>query len=303
MKKVNKSLLFLGLTFVINYSMVGIFHLSGGNYSGVSGTVLATAYMFVPFIAALVVSRGIHKENIKKTFLISFKINKWFFIGWLLFPLLSFLTLGISLLFPGIEYSPEMSGMLDRFEGIMTPEQLEEMQASIDNMPFHPIWMALLQGLVAGATVNAVFGFGEEAAWRGYLLHLWKHLNFWKTSVYIGFIWGIWHAPLILMGHNYPQHPQIGVLMMIAWCILLTPVFIYLTLKAKSVIAAAVMHGTLNASVGIAIMVIEGGNDLTTGMTGLPGFIALGIAVLILIIYDRLIAKENLTRKNIQDYL
>ena len=32
-----------------------------------------------------------------------------------------------------------------------------------------------------------------------------------------GVIWGFWHAPLILNGHNYPQHPVVGVFMMVAF--------------------------------------------------------------------------------------
>jgi uncharacterized protein len=35
------------------------------------------------------------------------------------------------------------------------------------------------------------------------------------------------------------------------------------------VIAAAIMHGTLNGTVGISIMTLEGGNELLVGSTGL----------------------------------
>ncbi len=48
------------------------------------------------------------------------------------------------------------------------------------------------------------------------------------------------------------------------------------------------MHGTLNATGGLAIMVVKGGNDLTIGMTGLAGFIGLVLANLVLLVYDRL---------------
>jgi uncharacterized protein len=184
-------------------------------------------------------------------------------------------TLGTSLLLPDVTYSPEMTGMVNRFEDILTPEQLEQIKNASETMPIYPIWLAVLQGLIAGATINAIAGFGEELGWRGFLLKSFKEMTFFKASITIGFIWGIWHSPLILMGHNYPQHPEIGVLMMTVWCILLTPLFLYFMVKAKSVIAAAIMHGTLNATTGIAIMVIDGGNDLTVGMTGLAGFISL----------------------------
>jgi len=128
-------------------------------------------------------------------------------------------------------------------------------------------------------------------------------MSFLKASIVIGLIWGIWHSPLILMGHNYPQHPEIGVLMMTAWCILLTPLLLYFTIKAKSVIAAAIMHGTLNATAGIAIMVIAGGNDLTVGVTGFAGFISLVLLLFVLFIYDHMISKERIMTNSLSSKL
>lgn len=216
---------------------------------------------------------------------------------------MSFGTLGISLLFPDVTFSPEMAGMVNRFEDMMSPEQLEQMKNATETMPIHPIWLTVFQGLIAGVTINAIAGFGEELGWRGFLLKSFKEMNFLKASIIIGFIWGIWHSPLILMGHNYPQHPEIGVLMMTVWCILLTPLFLYITIKAKSVIAAAILHGTLNATAGIAIIVVEGGNDLTVGMTGLAGFISLIIVLLLLFIYDNNLSKEKIMTNKISNYL
>lgn len=304
MDKINKTTLFLTLTFVISFSLVGLYNLFGGQYDNkVSATILAVTYMFIPMICALLVEKLIHKEKLKPNLLISFKINRWFFIAWLITPVMSFGTLGISLLLPDVTYSPEMTGMVNRFEDMLTPEQLEQMKNASETMPIHPIWLALLQGLIAGTTINAIAGFGEELGWRGFLLKSFRDMNFLKASIIIGFIWGVWHSPLILMGHNYPQHPEIGVLMMTIWCILLTPLFLYFTVKAESVIAAAIMHGTLNATAGIAIMVIDGGNDLTVGITGLAGFISLIVVLFVLIIYDNKLSKEKIMTNKISNYL
>jgi membrane protease YdiL (CAAX protease family) len=304
MDKINRTTLFLIMTFVISFSLVGLYKLFGGQYDNkVSATILAVTYMFIPMICAIVVEKMIHKEKLKPNLFISFKINKWFFIAWLITPIMSFGTLGISLLLPDVTYSPEMTGMVNRFEDMVTPEQLEQMKNATETIPIHPIWLALLQGLIAGATINAIAGFGEELGWRGFLLKSFKGMYFLKASIIIGFIWGIWHSPLILMGHNYPQHPGIGVLMMTFWCILLTPLFLYFTVKAKSVIAAAIMHGTLNATVGIAIMVIKGGNDLTVGITGLAGFISLIVVLLLLYLYDNKLSKEKIMTNKISNYL
>ncbi|GFP40441.1 CPBP family intramembrane glutamic endopeptidase, partial [Candidatus Hakubella thermalkaliphila] len=203
-----------------------------------------------------------------------------------------FTTLGISLLFPGVQYSPEMAGMFERFKSVLTPEQLKQMQSQAAAFPIHPIWIGLLQGLIAGVTINAVAGFGEELGWRGLLQREFGYLGFWKSSALVGLIWGVWHAPIILQGHNYPQHPLAGVLMMTVFTLLLSPIFSYVRLKAKSVIAAAIIHGSLNATAGLAIMVVKGGNDLTIGVTGLAGLIVLAIVNIGLFVYDRVLSKE-----------
>ena len=297
MKQMNRTALFLLLTFGICWSAVAIFALAGGTYEGIPGTILATGFMIVPAISAFIVTRLVHREKIGKNLLVSFKINRWFFVAWLTPPLIHFASMGIALLFPEVSYSPDMEGMFTRYEEMLTPEQMEDMRLSMAMMPLHPLLMAVLQGLLAGATINAVISFGEELGWRGFLVQQLQGRRFVRVSLIIGAIWGIWHAPIILLGHNYPEHPVAGVFMMTAWCILLSPLFLYVTLKSGSVIAASVMHGSLNGTVGIGIMMLEGGNDMLVGSTGLAGFVALIGFILLLFLYDRYISKERIMGK------
>ncbi|MCB0402923.1 MAG: CPBP family intramembrane metalloprotease [Flavobacteriales bacterium] len=293
MRNLNKVTLFLLLTFGICYSLAAAFYFIGAQYGGGWGTAMAVLYMFVPMIVVLIIEKGIHKQPIKYELSITFSVNRWWFVGWLIMPLIAGLTIGISLFFPDVIYTPGMEGLMERFASSLTPEQMEQAKASMEALPIHPIWLALLQGLIAGITVNALAGFGEELGWRGFLLKQFKHMSFMKASLIIGTIWGIWHAPLILMGHNYPEHPVIGVLMMTVWCILLTPLFNYIALKSQSVIAAAIMHGTLNATAGMAIMIIDGGSDLTVGVTGLAGFIALEVVLIFFFMMDQYLIRDK----------
>jgi len=145
---------------------------------------------------------------------------------------------------------------------------------------------------VAGITINAIAGFGEELGWRGLLQKELGYLGFWRSSAVIGIIWGIWHAPIIIQGYNYPQHPLAGVFMMTVFTLLLSPIFGYVRLKARSVIAAAIIHGSLNATAGLAIMVVAGGNDLMIGVTGLAGFIVLLIVNIAIFVYDRFLTRD-----------
>ncbi len=272
--------------------MAALFFAFGGRWGSPASIAMAATYMFVPMVIAIIVQKFVCGEPIKEPLGISFKLNRWFLVAWLLPPVIAFASLGVSLLLPGVEYSPGMEGLLERFESVLTPEQLQQIENRLDASPLNPIWIALMLGLIAGITVNAVAGFGEELGWRGLLQKEFGYMGFWKSSILIGVIWGIWHAPLILQGHNYPQHPVIGVFMMTIWCVLLAPIFSYVRLKANSVITAAIIHGSLNATYGLSLMVVKGGNDLTVGITGLAGFIVLACVNIVLFGYDRVLSKE-----------
>lgn len=286
-ERLRKPATFLGITFSISWSIAILFYLLGGTWNTLSATVLAVGIMFVPMISAIITQKLIYNKPIKEPLGISFNFNKWWLIAWFLPPIIAFLTLGISLLFPGVNYAPEMTGFLETIGNFLTSEQTQQIKDQLANLPIHPIWIVLVQGLFAGVTVNAIAAFGEELGWRGFLLKELDFMNFWKTSIIIGAIWGVWHMPLILQGHNYPQNPILGVFMMIIWTILLTPIFCYIRIKSKSVIPAAIMHGTINATAGISILLVKGGGELLVGLTGAAGFITLIIVNILIFSFDK----------------
>ncbi|KUO50119.1 MAG: abortive infection protein [Desulfitibacter sp. BRH_c19] len=290
--KNRRAIEFVALTYVFSWLMIAIFVGLGGQWNTSMAFIIGILYMFVPASVAVYLQRFKYKQRVKETLGISFKLNRWFLFAWLISPGIAFMTFGISLLFGGVEYSPNMLGLFERFGDLLSPEQMEDMLNQIENMPIHPIWLSLIQGLIAGVTINAIAGFGEELGWRGYLFKEVKHLGFWKSSFIIGVIWGIWHAPIILLGHNYPEHPVAGMFMMTIFAVLISPIFTYVRIKSGSVIAAAIMHGTFNAVSGLAIMLLVGGNDLIVGVTGLAGFLALVIINILLFGYDRYFSKE-----------
>jgi len=278
-----KIFLFILITFFISWLAAGVYYLAGAEWGTPLAMLFAVGYMFFPLLGTIIVQKYIYKEPVIESLGVKFNFNYWWLAAWLLPVVLVFATIGTSLLFPGVSYSPGMEGIFEYMEGLIPEDQMEE-------MPFSPqlaFWLMLVQGIIAGPTINAVAGFGEELGWRGLLLKEMAPLGFWKSSVIIGFIWGLWHAPLILMGHNYPGYEVIGVGMMIIWCILLSPLFTYITVKANSVIAAAVLHGSLNATLGLAIMPVTGGTVLTVGATGLAGFVVLIVVNLILLLWAR----------------
>ena len=252
---------FLAICFGISYAAAALFHFLGGSYDSPWGMLFASCYMLVPMVS-VILTQLICKERVFSGCGISFKVDKWWFVAWLVMPVFCLLAMFASALIPGVELTTEG----------------ELLQQSLEKMPVGPwgvLGITVVSGLVAGATVNAVFAFGEEVAWRGFLHGCLADCSLLKKSLIIGFIWGIWHAPLILMGHNYPDHPVAGVGMMVLFCMLLTPVFIRFKEKSGSVMVAAIAHGTINACAGVSLVYLAGYNDLLCGPAGLAGLVVL----------------------------
>ncbi len=291
---IKKAVVFVVMTFLLNWTMAFSFFALGGRSNTLAWYVMAVTYMFVPMTVAILVQKLVYREPVAKPLCISFRLNRWFLVAWLLPVAIAAAIIGVSVLLPGVEFTTDAtaSRMFGYLESVLPPQALEQAKNRTDAMSLHPFWIGLVSALMAGITINAVAGFGEELGWRGFLQKQLIPIGFWKSSVLIGLIWGVWHAPLILHGHNYPDHPVAGVFMMTIFCMLLGPIFSYVTIRAKSVIAAAIIHGSLNATGGLPLSIIKGGDDLTVGFTGLAGFIVLGVVNLVLFTYDLRFAKQ-----------
>ena len=118
--------------------------------------------------------------------------------------------------------------------------------------------------------LNTVFALGEELGWRGFLLPSLLPLGQWRAILLSGVIWGIWHAPAILQGHNYPNQPILGVLMMIVFTVLMGAILSWLYLRTGSPWAPALGHGTLNAVAGLPVLFFAGIDITYTGTLASP---------------------------------
>lgn len=276
--------LYIAIAYGLIWGAGLVFYLSGTNVASFAGAtqLLASFCMFIPLVATLICQKS-SKEPLLRNVGISWKVNRWWFFGWLIVPLIPLLTIlfthwtiGLSFNVPGVPL------------GFM-------------NKPVGMVGITLLSGMVAGVTINALFAFGEEIGWRGYLLKQFEGKNFLTTSIIIGIIWGLWHAPLILLGHNYPQHPQWGVLMMVVMSIPLSFIIQYFRVKSGSVIVAAVMHGTFNALAGMAYIFIDmnNWNDLIDASCGLTGICSLLVVAIAIFLFDRYITHEHLITRPI----
>ncbi len=149
--------------------------------------------------------------------------------------------------------------------------------------------LILLSNIINGSTINAIVAIGEEIGWRGFLLgEIGRKIGLYPAATIIGVAWGLWHAPLILAGYNYPHHPNIiGLSMFTLICITWSIILSQLRVLGKSIIPSAVMHGNINA-VGTTILLsftVE--DELYTSPVGIIGLVASATIALVLAIHVR----------------
>ncbi|HBB20668.1 MAG TPA: hypothetical protein DCZ62_09575, partial [Ruminococcus sp.] len=104
------------------------------------------------------------------------------------------------------------------------------------------------------------------------------------TCILGGIIWGVWHAPLTIEGHNfgkdYAGYPYAGIALMALFCTLHGIMLMWLVKKTGSVIPAAIFHAVNNNGGFTA------GNMLISGIKDMEAFNnSLGKQAIVLIPY------------------
>jgi membrane protease YdiL (CAAX protease family) len=276
-EKKNRILPFLAITFVSSWSLGIGYWLLGGRWNTPPAFVVGTIYMFTPLLAAVIVQKWSAHEPIRIPLSVFFRPNRWFVVAWLLPVGIAFGAAGVSLLFPGVEFSPDLEGFYERLANTLSQEQVEKARQQMDFGPLAVFGITLAQTLVAAGTINAVAGFGEELGWRGLLYEELKHLGFWRCSLLTGAIWGVWHAPIIAQGHNYQGNPVVNIVMMTLFCMAWAPLFTIIRQKSGSVIGASILHGSINASAGLSLIFLRGGDTRIVGTVGIAGILTVGL--------------------------
>lgn len=158
-----------------------------------------------------------------------------------------------------------------------------------EGTPMPPAIVVIVSQLVmipiAAATVNAVVAFGEELGWRGFLVPALRPLGTWPALLISGAIWGLWHAPIILLGYNFARYDITGVLLMTAGCIAWGVLLGWLRLRSASVWPAVFAHGMMNACAALVGLVYAAGTTFDmalAGPLGVAGWIVCAAVVVVL---------------------
>ena len=278
-------LVYILITFALTwtYCLLVVYPLANGEpLNGVPALatqLLVAAAMFFPaigvFLTRLFTREGFKnawlKPNIKKNI-------RYYLLAWFGPAVLTFAGMGIYfLLFPK-NLDPNFSYFLATLEASGAP--METLPISIGLL----MLLQCVQALLLAPALNFVTCFGEEWGWRGYLLpKVSAHFSTIPTLLITGIIWGLWHAPLTIIGHNYGLgywgFPFTGIAMMCVFCIVGGIFLSYVTLKTKSCIPAILAHGAINGIAAIGIyFTYDGGNPfIGPAPTGFIGIIPFAI--------------------------
>ena len=295
-------LIYLGITFLLTYGYCFFVLYPAANNQSLSGVpaltvqLLTAAVMFFPSVGVLL-TRWITKEGFQDSWLKSNlkKHLKFYLIAWF--------GPGILTLIGAVLYFLLFKGSFDPNCGYMV-SLLEASGVTADTIPL-PIGLLMLiqtvQGLLMAPILNFVTCFGEEWGWRGYLLpKLSKKLPLIPTLLISGVIWGLWHAPLTAIGHNYgigyAGFPFTGIAMMCLFCIVTGTFLSYVTLKTGSCIPAILGHGAINGISAIGIYFTATGGDPFLGPApiGIIGMIPFLVVAVLMVIRMQ---KTNINKK------
>ena len=281
-------IVYILITFALTwlYSIFLVYPIANGEaLNGIPAlaTQLAVAAaMFCPAIG-VVLTRLVTREGFKNAWLKPhIKGNvKTYLLAWFGPAILTFAGMAVYfLIFPNnldLSFSYFISAM-------------EATGAPLETLPM-PIGTLMLvqciQALFLAPALNFFTCFGEEWGWRGYLLPKMKNLLPTIPMLLVsGIIWGLWHAPMTIIGHNYGLgywgFPFTGIAMMCVFCIVLGIFLSYVTLKTSNCIPAILAHGAINGIAAIGIYFTYGGGNpfigpAPTGIIGMIPFIAVAV--------------------------
>lgn len=223
--------------------------------------------MWAPGLAAILVTRYVKNEKIGSLNLRRLGDRKAYLWAWLVPPLLVVIAGLLTWMFGAgtldLSFSAIREAMAQAPGGELVP-------------PAGVVAIQILFSLSLAPLINTALALGEELGWRGFLLPELLSLGQWRAILLSGIIWGFWHAPAILQGHNYPNNPVLGVFLMVVFTVLVGAFFSWLYLRTHSPWAPALAHGSLNATAGLPLLFLTDVNMTIGGtLVSLIGWIPL----------------------------
>lgn len=224
--------------------------------------------MFFPALSAFIVRKWVTREGFATAGL---RFGHWrpYVAIWLGTPVLFGAVYGLSYLLGFAGFDPTAESIRTLLQ-TLAPDQ-----------PVPPASVLLLATFISTMTlaplITGLATFGEEFGWTGFLLPKLMPLGKWRATLVYGFIWGIWHAPIIWGGYNYPGYPVLGIFLMCVFCTSAGLIMAALRLRTGSVLTTTWFHAMINTQGrGIWSLILVGVHPLLGGMLGVTGLATMG---------------------------
>lgn len=202
----------------ITYILTIIFHiglqLAGGSSNDAAVSLLGIPMVF-PFLSMMVMM-VFNNQSFPKLNTIQFRLNGWH---------------AVAIVVPLVIVAIENGAGALFFSGAGT---------------FGGTTKDVLLAIFVGLTVAALSAWFEEVAWRGYLHRQLEAFSAIKRYVLVGLVWSLWHLPTAIWYKYDTEHVGTAVLFLLQLFIL-SILISYIRERSRSVVAAALMHGMMNA--------------------------------------------------------
>lgn len=244
---------FIIITFVLTFVLNFILYKSGGYEAALARTLLPLQMLIPALVAFLLIWR---EKGKLRDYGLTFGGLRWYLLTYVL-------MVGFHAIHVLVNLGLGLGRIVSLAEGLA--HQMPGFEASTASI--------FLMIFIVAPLSNIIFGLGEEFGWRGYLLNKLLPSGLTFTILVSGIIWGLWHAPVVIMGHNFPEHPYLGVLIMTLTAIPMGAIFTWLRLKSGSAVVVGFAHGTINATFFLGGTFIPEASLIYTnpiGLTGLP---------------------------------
>ncbi|MGN1102642.1 MAG: CPBP family intramembrane glutamic endopeptidase [Huintestinicola sp.] len=162
------------------------------------------------------------------------------------------------------------------------------------------IWLLIVN--IEGAVIMFFPSFGEEWGWRGYMMpKLIKLIGKPAAIILGGVLWGLWHFPLTISGHNfgtdYKFYPWLGIVLMCVFCTIFNVFLTFLAERTKSVYPCAFAHGINNSVGAVVLLNIFGNAELLDKLEGVSmvtqNISVMGVKLILAIVCFVLLMKKG----------
>ncbi len=286
--------LFMAIAVAGSWSIAVALLAMGGAWPTPAGRAMAILFTVPPAVSALIVQGPILKRPLIEPLGLRLTLNRWLLVAWLAPVAIAGMTIAFSSLLPGVHVATTTAKFIEMNISRVPPKQVAHFRKMMASQAIHPALRFVLQGMVAGLTVSGFVSLGEELGFRGFLL---KEVTggFFRRSILIGVLWGLWLIPL--GGYFHAGHPIEGAVLLFVWAIVLSPALVYVRVRSRTILAPIFFRGTLMAMIQLPLITTSGGDERFVSLQGVMGIAASAVIVLLFVLHDRFIAKQRVSAR------